>query len=441
MLKNIIRFGCSAILGFSAALSSFSLASEIEGVRLYRSPDRTRVVLDLDDTVKHTMFTLKNPNRLVVDITNVKLKAAFDNLDYVTTPIGKIRTGVRGKNGLRVVFDLVNAIKPKSFTLDANERYGNRLVIDLYDIKKRVSKSLEGIIEQDNRKIVVAIDAGHGGEDPGALGPGKIREKVVVLQIAKYLKKLFDQDADFNGELVRRGDYYLAHRKRTDIAHSKRADFFISIHADAFSSSKANGASVYALSTKGATSAEAQYLADKENRADLIGGAVSLSLDDYDEPVAKMLLDLNMRDTLLSSLAAGDYVLKNIDGLARLHKKKVEQAGFLVLKSPDIPSLLIEAGFISNPREAKLLSSSGYQKRMAEAIYRGLLQYYLDYPPPGTALAGRRSERKLTYVVVRGDTLSEIAARYKISVKSLSRHNELASKSIRIGQELNIPQR
>ncbi len=441
MLKTIIGVLCGLLLGLPVISVNDATASEIEGVRLYRSPDRTRVVLDLDDTVEHTMFTLDNPDRIVVDIANVKLKAAFDKLDYTTTPIGNIRTGARGKNGLRVVFDLLNAVKPKTFTLAANERYGDRLVIDLYDITKRVSKSLEGIIEQDNRKIVIAIDAGHGGEDPGALGPGKIREKVVVLQIAKQLEKLFDQDRDFSGELVRKGDYYLAHRKRTEIAHSKRADFFISIHADAFSSPAAYGASVYALSTKGATSEAARYLATKENRADLIGGAVSLNLDDKDDALAEVLLDLSMTATLSSSLAAGGYVLKNIDGLARLHKKRVEQAGFLVLKSPDIPSLLIEAGFISNPREAKLLSSSRYQQRMAAAIYRGMLQYYLDHPPPGTALASRRSERRLTYVVVSGDTLSEIAARYKISVKSLSRQNKLSSKSIRVGQELVIPVR
>ena len=173
----------------------------------------------------------------------------------------------------------------------------------------------------------------------------------------------------------------------------------------------------------------------------MIGGAVSLNLDDKDDALAEVLLDLSMTATLSSSLAAGGYVLKNIDGLARLHKKRVEQAGFLVLKSPDIPSLLIEAGFISNPREAKLLSSSRYQQRMAAAIYRGMLQYYLDHPPPGTALASRRSERRLTYVVVSGDTLSEIAARYKISVESLSHQNKLSSKSIRVGQELVIPVR
>ncbi len=422
-------------------LSDFAEASKVEGLRLYRSPDRTRIVLDLNETVRYQTFTLDKPNRVVVDILDVKLNAEFEQLDLSNTPIIRIRTGVRDGTSLRIVFDLVNQVSSKVFSLQSNERYGNRLVVDLYDVKKRTSKSLAGIIQQVNRKIVVAIDAGHGGEDPGALGPGRIREKVIVLQIAKRLKKLFDDDSDFTGVLIREGDYYLAHRRRMEIAHNSLADFFISIHADAFSSPDAHGASVYALSNKGATSEAARYLASKENRADLIGGAVTLSLVDKPDALAEVLLDLSMTATLSSSLAAGGYVLRNIDGLARLHKKRVEQAGFLVLKSPDIPSLLIEAGFISNPREAKLLSSKTYQQSMAEAIYRGMVQYYLDNPPPGTALAVNKAERLKIYIVLKGDTLSQIAQKYKTSVDNLLRYNNLSSKRIIVGQRLSVPPR
>ena len=271
---------------------------------------------------------------MVVDIRDSRLNAEFEQLDLSNTPITRIRTGVRDGTSLRMVFDLANQVSSKVFSLQSNERYGNRLVVDLYDIKKRTSKRLAGIIEQANRKIIIAIDAGHGGEDPGALGPGRIREKVIVLQIAKRLKNLFDDDSDFRGVLIRKGDYYLAHRRRTELAHSSLADFFISIHADAFSSPAAYGASVYALSTKGATSEAARYLASKENRADLIGGAVSLSLGDKPDALAEVLLDLSMTATLSSSLAAGEYVLKNIDGLARLHKKRVEQAWAGLAKIP-----------------------------------------------------------------------------------------------------------
>ena len=302
------------------------VASEIEGVRLYRSPDRTRIVLDLSDFADHNMFVLENPARVVVDLTGANLNTTFDGLELDMTPIDRIRTGVRGKNDLRLVLDLNRDVNPKSFALAANERYGNRLVIDLYDIQISVSKSLEDIIKSDNRSIIIAIDAGHGGEDPGALGPGKIQEKHIVLKIAKHLKNLFDQDPDFSGLLVREGDYYLALRKRTAVAQRYRADFFLSIHADAWTSPSARGASVYALSTKGATSETAKFLANRENRADLIGGAGSINIKDKSPDVAAVLLDLSMTATLGGSLTAGEYILKNIGSLTRLHKKKVEQA-------------------------------------------------------------------------------------------------------------------
>ena len=238
---------------------------------------------------------------------------------------------------------------------------------------------------------------------------------------------------------MRTGDYYVGLRKRTRIAREKKADFFISIHADGFDDPRAYGASVYALSTKGATSEAARYLASSANRADLIGGASALSLDDKDDVLAGVLLDLSMNETLRSSLDAGRYVLRNMGTVARLHKKKVEQAGFLVLKSPDIPSLLIETGFISNPKEAKQLSSAIYQQKMAQAVYDGLFSFYMERPPVGTLLAKSSKELIKTYVIARGDTLSEIAQRHKTSVSKILRYNNLSSSSIRVGQKISIP--
>jgi N-acetylmuramoyl-L-alanine amidase len=376
----------------------------------------------------------------VIDIADVSLQTALDKLDLSTTSIAKIRHAVRNETGLRVVLDLNTKVSAKSFSLTANEQYGNRLVIDLYDKKRSVSRSVEQVIERKNRKIIIAIDAGHGGEDPGALGPRRVREKVVALQIAQKLDALFDKNPYFQGEMIRTGDYYIALPKRTKIARDKRADFFVSIHADAFTNPKAYGASVYALSTKGATSEAATILAAKENRADLIGGASSLSLNDYPDDVLKgVLLDLSQTATVSSSLDAGKYVLKNMGGVARLHKKKVEQAGFMVLKSPDVPSLLIETGFISNPKEARDLSTRGYQRKMANAIYRGLVQFYADSPPVGTLLAKNGGNIEQSYVIARGDTLSEIAVRYNTSVGRIVRYNKMKSSSIRIGQKILIP--
>ena len=420
--------------------SAVSVAANVESVRLWRAPDKTRLVFDLSSAVDHQLITLVKPDRLVIDIADVALKTSLDSLDLSTTSIAKIRHAVRNKTGLRVVLDLRSKISPKSFSLSANEQYGNRLVIDLYDKKSSVSRSVEEVIEQKNRKIIIAIDAGHGGEDPGALGPRRVREKVVALQIAQKLEALFDSNPYFQGELIRTGDYYISLPKRTKIAHDKRADFFISIHADAFTNPKAYGASVYALSTKGATSEAATILAAKENRADLIGGASSLSLNDYPDDVLKgVLLDLSQTATVSSSLDAGKYVLKNMGGVARLHKKKVEQAGFMVLKSTDVPSLLIETGFISNPKEARDLSTRSYQRKMANAIYQGLVQYYADSPPVGTLLAKNDGNIEQSYVIARGDTLSEIAARYNTSVRKIVRHNKMKSSSIRVGQKILIP--
>ena len=425
---------------FSATTNTASKGvTVIESARLWRAPDHTRLVLDLSGAVEHKIFPLQNPDRLVVDINRVAMKASFDDLEIGDTPIKKIRYAKQENNGLRVVLDLKTNINPKSFSLKANEKYGDRLVIDLYDKKRSVSKSVSQVIKQENRNIVIAIDAGHGGEDPGALGPKRIREKVVVLQIARKIDKLFDQEPGFEGAMIRTGDYYIPHRKRTSLAHKKRADFFISIHADAFTNPAARGASVYTLSHKGATSEAARYLAQKENRADLIGGAGSVSLGDKDDVLAEVLLDLSMTATLNSSLDAGSYVLRRMGKVARLHKKKVEQAGFLVLKSPDIPSLLIETGFISNPTEARRLSQAGYQNEMAKAVFNGLVDYFSATPPVGTALAARAERDGRVYVIARGDTLSGIAVRHNTSVDKILRHNKLSSSTIRVGQKIVIP--
>jgi N-acetylmuramoyl-L-alanine amidase len=418
-----------------------AVAAEINSVRLWRAPDNTRLVFDIDGAIEYKVFALDSPHRLVIDITNISNQPSVANLDLKNSPITKIRTAQRSTKDLRVVLDLKSAVNPKHFTLKANEQYSNRLVVDLYDKKRSASRSLEEVVKQTNRKIVIAIDAGHGGEDPGALGPQRMREKIVVLQISKRLKKLFDNDPNYKGVLVRKGDYYLAHRKRTQIARDNKADFFISIHADAFTDPRANGASVYALSNQGATSEAARFLARKQNNADLIGGASALNIGAKDDMLAGVLLDLSMTATMSTSLEAGKHVLRQMGSVARLHKKKVEQAGFLVLKSPDIPSLLIETGFISNPKEARKLSTAEYQQRMAKAIFSGIDQYYTEHPPEGTLLAKVMKGKPLKYIVARGDTLSEIAAKYKVSMAKIMRYNKMSSSTIRVGQEINIPNR
>jgi len=433
----------AAFILMATVVAGPAFTADIDSARIWRAPDNTRLVLDINEAFDYKYFSLDNPRRLVIDIKSTGLKANLDKLDISKTPISNIRSGLRGSSDLRIVLELKEQVRVNSFTLKANEQYGDRLVVDLFDtVKKMAKKPVSKLPLSTNRQIVIAIDAGHGGEDPGAVGPKSIYEKAVVFQISQRIKKLFDNNPDFKAELVRTGDYYLAHRKRTAIARKSHADFFISIHADAFTNPQANGASVYALSTKGATSEAARYLAKKENRADLIGGAEgSLNLDNTDPFLREVLLDLSMTATLSSSLDAGKYVLKNMGGVARLHKKRVEQAGFLVLKSPDIPSLLIETGFISNPKEARQLSSGAYQQRMAAAIYNGLVSYYTDNTPEGTSLAANKGKRERSYTISRGDTLSDIAQRYNTSVATILSYNKMGSSTIKVGQKIIIPAR
>ena len=359
-------------------------------------------------------------------------------LKLTDTPISNIRTGVREGDDLRVVFETSTKVNPRSFVLKANEQAGDRLVLDLYDQAGKSTATVKKSVAQPSAKrdIIVAIDAGHGGEDPGALGPKRLREKDVVLGIAKELHKLFDRDSGFRPTLIRSGDYYISLRGRRELARKRQADLFVSVHADAFKRKEAHGASVYALSTRGATSTAASYLAQRENAADLVGG---VSLADKDDLLAGVLADLSMTSTLDTSLKMGDRVLRKMDTIAHLHKKRVEQAGFAVLKSPDIPSILVETGFISNPAEASRLATRSYQQKMARMIHAGLKDYFLDHPPSGTLLAWQKQQGGRQYTIASGDTLSDIAQRFNISVNDLKDHNSLNGNRILVGQKLTIP--
>ena len=416
-------------------------AADILDVRLWRAPDHTRVVFDLSDTISYSLLELDNPQRLVIDVADARLINALTNLPLENTPISRVRSGVRYGDNLRIVFDLKAKIRPKSFPLEPNERTGHRLVLDLFDedIKDSEVPAVKSVDQLSNRRdIIVAIDAGHGGEDPGALGPKKLYEKKVVLAIAKKLSAQLEATPGLKPVMVRDGDYYVSLRGRRDLARKSQADLFVSIHADAFSQASASGASVYALSTKGASSTAAKYLADRENSADLVGG---VRLSDKDDILAGVLTDLSMTATLDTSLSLGARVLAEIGDFAKLHKPKVEQAGFAVLKSPDIPSILVETGFISNPTEASRLNTSSYQYKMAGAMHQGILSWFKSHPPAGTLLAWQRSNQSdgRVYVIARGDTLSDIAVRYRVPLEKLKATNGLSGSTIQVGQKLKIP--
>ena len=438
--------------------------SKVNSVRLWRAPDNTRLVFDLSGPVQHSVFTLTAPDRLVIDINGASLGAPL-SVNSANTPITAMRSAQRTPTDLRVVIDLKKAVTPKSFTLAPNAQYGNRLVVDLFDdaadaapipaptnVAKVAPVPVTPIdpsvklppAPAGKREIIVVIDAGHGGEDPGASGSRGQREKDVVLAIARELQRQVNGMKGFRAELTRTGDYFIPLRGRTEIARKKGADLFVSIHADAAPSAAAFGASVFALSDRGATSETARWLADSENRSDLIGGAGNVSLDDKDRMLAGVLLDLSMTASLTSSLNVGQKVLSNIGRVTPLHKQRVEQAGFMVLKSPDIPSILVETGFISNANEASKLAAASHQQALARSISSGVRQFFQQNPPPGTYIAWLRDSGGIAqgprdHRVNPGETLAMIAVRYQVSPATLRSANNLKSDDLKAGQHLTIP--
>ena len=434
------RFALAAVTWLLLAAAPWANANVIQGVRTHEAPDYIRVVLDTSKPSKFSVFALQNPDRIVIDVKDAK--AARGLALKTTKDLRKIK-GLRGgkrQDGYRIVVDAEVAFSPKTFTLKPIPPYGHRLVTDLYFPKAKKSATQaqrKPEPQAKGRDVMIAIDAGHGGEDPGALGPRKVLEKNVVLQIARRTVDQIKRQKGFDAFLVRDGDYYLGHRKRTAIARQKRADLFVSIHADAFKQSSVSGASVYTLSDRGATSETAKWLAERENQSDMLGGVGNVSLDDKDPMLAQVLLDLSMDGNRSQSIRVGEAVLRNMGDVTKLHKKQVEQAAFLVLKSPDMPSILVETGFISNPGEARKLSQASHQQKLAKAIAAGIEEFMRANPPPATLLAERREE--IRYTVSRGDTISEIAARYGVSTAQLKRRNRLTGDTIRVGQKITIP--
>ena len=439
-------------LFFSSVVSA---SEKINNVRVWQAPESTRVVFDLSGPVDHRIFTLDKPDRVVIDLKGTLRTKALFAIDLKNSSIAKVRSAMQNKQDLRIVLDLKKPLKPKSFLLKPNAQYGHRLVLDLEGsvasiktgkvVSSKVVNTATPIKKQQKavaggRDIIVAIDAGHGGEDPGAIGKKGTREKHVVFKIAKALQAELNKRKGIRAVLTRKGDYFLKLKTRRELARKKyHADIFVSIHADAFKNGKASGASVFALSRRGATSTLARVLAEQENHADVIGG---VSLEDKDDVLAGVLADLAMEGSMEHSLTVGRYVLSEMKHVTKLHKKQIEQAGFAVLKSADIPSILIETGFISNAKEERNLNSSAHRKKLAKAITKGIVKYFDQHPPPGSKIALRKSRdaQYAKHTIRRGETLSKIANRYQVSLASLRRVNAMSQVDmIKIGQTLRIP--
>ena len=411
-------------------------ASEVNGLRFWQDPEKTRLVFDLSDDVQYKIFTLPNPSRLVIDIKQSVLKIDLSKIELPKSLVSQIRNS--DKSGtLRVVLDLEKSVTTNDFKLKPFQKYGHRLVVDLKPkgSKKKIVKTVENTVKNRNRDIVVVIDAGHGGEDPGAPGG----EKGVCLAVAKKLAKLINKEKGMKAVLTRKGDYYVGLHKRTEIARKNKADLFISLHADGFSDKRVRGSSVWVLSPKGASSEIGRWLEQKEKASDLAGG---VDISHQDPLVAQVLLDLSMHYSVGESFKAGELVRKQlVRNMSKMHGKNIKKAAFVVLQMPDIPAMLVEMGFISNKTENKQLKSAKHQNKIAKSVMSGLKSYFSANPPDGTSYKATASvaTKPKSHKVRSGDTLSQIAQNNGISTSRLRSHNQLKSDRLRIGQLIRIP--
>ncbi|NGN98991.1 LysM peptidoglycan-binding domain-containing protein [Grimontia sp. S25] len=422
------------------------LANSLENVRIWPAPDETRVVMDLADEPSYTYFTLTKPNRLVVDLKDTTLGMTLPK----TVSDSKILTKIRKSNPpdnktYRLVFELKDQSVPRLFPLAPGGEYGHRLVIDIPHGKKTVAvKSAKPAAPAETQTalpfgtddIIIAIDPGHGGNDPGAVGPRRKYEKHVTLAISRQVAAKINAVPGMKAVLTRNGDYFVDLNKRSDIARRKGAHLLVSIHADGFHKPQPRGASVWVLSRRRANSEIGRWIEKHEEQSNLLGGGALLN-DNEDEYLSRAVLDLQFSNSQKEGYDVAVRVLKEMGKVTKLHKSSPEHASLAVLKSPDIPSLLVEAGFITNPQEEKLLLSSSHQNKIANAVYKGVLTYFEDFPPDGTLMAARKNGVK--HKVTSGQSLSVIASKYGSSVSAIKAANGLKSNNLKVGQVLTVP--
>ena len=423
-------------------------AAEVRAVSFQHAPDLTRVILDLSGAINYTVFSLDNPERVVIDISNSEFLGDLSHLDYGSSPIKTVRTGVRNGDDLRVVLDMERRVERQSVYLGTDGEFRDRLVLEFYNQEPmntgaRTTRTLQVAQADEKREIRVAVVAGHGGEDPGAPSYNNgFWEKEITLAIARAVRDRLNQTPGYKPVMIRDGDYSVALKTRPLIARDERVDIYISIHADSYRREEVQGVTIYALSGETADQENIRRVEEKENLTDLLGGvAGDTRIADVEDDLALTLLDLSMAWSMEQSVALGAAVLDTLDGVAPLRKDKVQGGNLWELRSPDIPSILIETGYLSNPAEADRLKSARYQSRLADAIVQGVKNFFYDNPPAGTLVAWQK-ENGVTpesYLVKRGDSLSEIAVRFGVSLAELKSENGLSGDTIRIGQTLVVP--
>jgi N-acetylmuramoyl-L-alanine amidase len=424
-------------------LLSFNLQAQnnIDGLRIWPSPANTRLVFDLSQSPEFSYFILNNPERLVIDIADTSNKFNLSQVDNQSTLVKKLRYSTpKSKNSIRVVIELNKKLETTVFSLPPTSPYNDRLVIDLTDDKPAQSIILDAKTASSERDIIVVIDAGHGGEDPGSIGGAGSYEKDVTLSISKYLENLINQEPGMQAIMTRTGDYYISPNKRPEIARKHKADLLVSVHADAFVTPQPSGASVWVLSMSRANTELGRWMENTEKHSELLGGAAEIIQDTASELyLTQALLDMSMDHSLTTSYDLSRDVISQLKGITKMHKTVPQAASLAVLTSPDIASILVETGFISNPNEEKNLNSSKHRQNIAQSIFEGVKKHFKRTPPDGSLWARLKKEHK-THQVRSGESLSLLAQRYNVDVNQLKKVNNLRTDVVRIGQILTIPQ-
>lgn len=419
----------------SVAASNTKTINSIDGIRVWPAPENTRIVFDLKSKPDYKYFSLSKPNRLVIDFSNTKNSVALKNLASHDPRIKLFRTSnSKAKSDIRLVLELTKSYQLTVFPLAPAGQYGNRLVIDLYD-KNRTTNTVSKPAPRLGN-IVIGIDAGHGGEDPGSIGAKGTYEKRVTLAIAKKLQTLINKEKGMKAVMIRSGDYYVDLNRRTSLARKKHVDFLVSIHADAFRTSGPSGASVWVVTKKRAESELARWLLKREKKSELLGGGGGVIKNTSDSHLALALADMSKEHSLGVSFGVANKVISQLRKVTKMHKKTPQNGNFAVLKSSDIPSILVETGFISNHNEEKNLTWSKHQQLLASAIHVGIRNHFMAHPLTGSyfAAVGYKNHK-----VRSGESLSVLAQRYNISMAALKSVNNLKSNALRIGQTLKIP--
>ncbi|MBU2919433.1 N-acetylmuramoyl-L-alanine amidase [Psychrosphaera sp. F3M07] len=437
-LNSIIRIILiNSLLAITIGFSMPAFAAKnVKNVRVWPSPDSTRVVLDLTQSIEYSYFMLSNPERLVLDLKNTSINAELSNLAQSSDILKNIRSSTKNKSDSRLVFDLTSKIEPIIFALKPTAPYGNRLVIDLVDTEAKVAENQKKM--ESDRDIIIAIDAGHGGEDPGSIGGKGNYEKRITLAISKKLEALINKQPGLTAVMTRTGDYYISVHGRTEKARNANADLLISIHADAYHTPHPSGAGVWTLSPRRANSEIGKWLEKKEKHSELLGGAGDAIKNTTTEKyLVRTLLDMSMDHSMSQGYLVAKEILGELKDITKLHKRSPQSASFGVLKSPDIPSILVETGFISNPKEEKLLINNWFQNKMANSIFTAVNSYFKRNPPDGSYFA---KFKDVKHKVKRGESLSLVAQNYNVTVSKIKEANNLRSNNIKIGQVLSIPQ-